>query len=77
MRCETRLTPEFLSKVAAGFEVSTLRAFELAAIVVQCGTTVRAGAFDFLEIGLSGAGRHGVCRLAALYRNIPLSDPVL
>ena len=58
-------------EVAAGFEIRTDGAHELAFLLVQLCPTIWAGAFDLFEAGkvISG-GRHVACRPVALSQNI-------
>ena len=50
-------------EVAAGFEIRTDGANQLALLFVQLCPTVWAGAFDEFDVGgITGGGRHEVCR---------------
>ena len=63
--------PKFGLEIAAGFEVGALGALELAFLVVKLCPTVRAGAFDLLEVRrVTCAGRRAVCHLVFLFRSI-------
>ncbi len=59
------------SEVAAGLEVGARGALELALLFIKLCPTVWAGAFNFLEIDVTCAGRHVACRPVFPCRNIP------
>ena len=61
----------FLLEVAAGFEIGTPGALELAFFLVELCPAVRAGAFDLFQIGrVTCAGRHAAYRPVVLCQSI-------
>src|SRR3989442_1712257 len=62
---------ESFLEVAAGLEIGTVGALELASFLMKLGPAVRAGTFDLFQVGrVTCAGRHAVCRPVVLCRNI-------
>ena len=60
------------SEVAAGFEIETVGAHELAFLLVEPCPAIWAGAFDLFNLrAVTCAGRHAACRLVVPCRNTP------
>jgi len=65
-------------KIAAGFEIETFGAHELAFLLVELCPTIWAGTFDQFCAGrVRGAGRHVAYRLVVPCRNNPPDAPEL